>query len=169
MTSLTSAQIHLAVNHLPVFAALFATAALAAAVITRRSDARTLGLGLAVFAALSALPAYLSGEGAEDAVEHRAGVSETLIERHEDAAAWALGAMLAAGAVAAAGLAAARLRREDAARHLAVLSLIAALAASVVLARAAHFGGEIRHDEIRAAAAVVSADGGRSGRHADDD
>ena len=152
MTNLTSAQIHLAVNHLPVFAALFATAALAAAVISRRADARTLGLALTVFAGISALPAYLSGEGAEDVVEHRAGVSEALIERHEDAAAWGLGLVLAAGAVAAVGLTAVRLRRDNAARQMAVVSLLAALVALGALARAAHLGGQIRHDEIRAVA-----------------
>jgi hypothetical protein len=166
MTNLTSAQIHLAVNHLPVFAALFATAALAAAALIRRSDLRRLGLGLAVFAGLSVLPVYLSGEGAEETVEHRPGVSETLIERHEDAAGWALGAIVAAGAVAALGLGAVRLGREGAARHLTLLSLLVTLVASAALARTAHLGGQIRHDEIRAAAATAPA---AARRGADDD
>lgn len=166
MTSLTSAQIHLAVNHLPVFAILFASAALAAAAITRRSDVRLLGLALAVFAGFSALPAYLSGEGAEEGVEHRPGVSEALIERHEDAAAWGLAAILGAGAVAAPGLATVRLRRDAAAHRLTVASLLVAIVALGALARTAHLGGQIRHDELRAVAAAAPG-GAPSVRRAD--
>lgn len=156
----TSAQIHLAVNHLPVFAALFAIAVLAWAAARRRRDARLLGLGLVVFAAVSALPAYLSGEGAEEIVEDRLGVSEALIERHEDAAAQALVGLLIAGGIAAIGLAALRGRNEALGHALAMLSLLVLLIASALLVRAAHLGGQIRHDEIRAATATRIERGG---------
>lgn len=149
MFDLTPAHIHLAVNHLPVFAALLATATLSFAAVTGRANTRNQGFGLLVFAALSALPAYLSGEGAEEIVEHRPGVSEALIERHEEAADRALAVTLATGLVAAAALVAVRLRRAQAARALFAIALLASLASAGLMVQVAHLGGQIRHDEIR--------------------
>ena len=149
MISLTSAQIHLAVNHLPVVGALLATATLALAAVTRCAGARNLGFALLVFAALSALPAYFSGEGAEKIVEDRPGVSDTLIEHHEEAAARALAVTLGAGIIAAAALMAVRSRRERALRILFALALLSSLASTGLMGRVAHLGGQIRHDEIR--------------------
>jgi hypothetical protein len=171
MFDLTSAHIHLAINHLPVVGALLATGTLMLAALTRQGSTRNLGFGLLVFAALSALPAYFSGEGAEEMVEDRAGVSEGLIEHHEDAAAQALAATLAAGVVAAAALLAVRLRHERAVRTLFVIALFSSLASTGLMGRVANLGGQIRHDEIRSA----SADTGRLSHprearlHEDDD
>ena len=150
MLNLSSAQIHLAVNHLPVFALALATATLAVAVVSRRTNIRNLGLGLLVFAALSALPAYFTGEGAEEIVEHRPGVSETLIERHEQAAERTLAVTLAAGLLAATALVAVRLGRERVSRTLIVITMLSAVASTGLMGQVAHLGGQIRHDEIRA-------------------
>lgn len=174
MLNLTFAQIHLAVNHLPVFALALATTTLAVALVSRRASTRELGLGLLVFAALSALPAYFTGEGAEKIVEHRPGVSETLINRHEEAAERTLAVTLAAGGLAAVTLAVARLRRERASRALFTVVLLAALASTGLMGQVAHLGGQIRHDEIRSPTAAGAPHSGaqqghrRSG-HNDDD
>jgi len=153
MIPLTSAQIHLAVNHLPVFATLLAAVTLGLAAVTRRAGTRNLGLGLLVFAAASALPAYFSGEGAEKIVENRPGVTEALIERHEEAAGRALAVTIAAGLLAAAALVAVRLQREQAIRTLFAAALVSSLASTGLMGQVAHLGGQIRHDEIRSQAA----------------
>lgn len=149
MIDLTSAQIHLAVNHLPVVGALLGTATLAFAAVTRHAVSRNLGFGVLVFAALSALPAYFSGEGAEEIVENRPGVSEQLIERHEEAAEQALAVTIAAGILGAAALLAVRLRRDGVVKGLFAAALIASLASTGLMGQVAHLGGQIRHDEIR--------------------
>ncbi len=172
MLQLTSAQIHLAVNHLPVFAALLATATLAWAAVTRQAGTRNLGLALLVFAGLSTLPAYFSGEGAEEIVEHRPGVSEALIERHEAAAQRALTVTLVGGLIAGGGLIAVRGRRERALRVLSGIALLAALTSTGLMGQVAHLGGQIRHDEIRspgAAAETRGANQTRDGRARSDD
>jgi hypothetical protein len=91
----------------------------------------------------------MSGEGAEEVVEHRPGVSEALIDRHEDAASVALALTVLGGAIAAATLLAGRLGRQRAAQTLFAMALALSLADAAALAWAAHLGGEIRHDEIR--------------------
>jgi hypothetical protein len=149
MIDLTSAQIHLAVNHLPVLGALLGTAVLAFAAATRHAGSRNLGFGVLVFAALFALPAYFSGEGAEEIVEDRPGVSETLIERHEEAAEQALAVTIAAGILGAAALLAVRTRHDRAVKGLFTAALLLSLASTAMMAQVAHLGGQIRHDEIR--------------------
>jgi uncharacterized membrane protein len=155
MSPLTSAQIHLAVNHLPVVTALLALPLLLVG-LAGRATATRYGLGLLIVAALAAVPASLSGEGAEDAIESYPGVSERLIERHEDAAELALTATLIGGAIAAVA-AVAEWRAVRLALPLAGLALAAALVSAVLLGRAAHCGGQIRHQEIRADAGAVPA------------
>jgi len=167
MDLVNPAQLHLALTHLPVVGALLAAAALSIGALTRSPATRRAGLALLLFAALSAIPSYLTGEGAEEVVEDRPGVSEAIVERHEDAAGDALALVLLGGTVAAGSLLASRLGRERAARALFAGALALALVDSVVLGWVAHLGGEIRHDEIRVAAVGVRPAAG-SGEPGDD-
>lgn len=161
MDLMNPAQLHLALTHLPVVGALLAAATLSIGALTRSPAARRAGLALLLFAALSAIPTHLTGEGAEEIVEDRPGVSEAIIERHEDAAGYALVLVLLGGVVAAGSLVAARLGWEQSARALFVGAVAVALVDTVVLGWVAHLGGEIRHDEIRVAAAGAGSPAGR--------
>jgi hypothetical protein len=150
------AQLHLALTHVPVVTALLAAATLVIAAVGRGPSTRRFGLVLLLVAGLAAVPAFLTGEGAEQVVEDRAGVSESVIERHEEAAELALALLLGGAAVAAAALVAGRLRHDAAARALFAAALLLALADATVLGWVAHLGGEIRHDEIRLASQAGS-------------
>lgn len=165
MDLMNPAQLHLALTHLPVVGALLAAATLSIGAVTRSPATRRAGLALLLFAGVSAIPTHLTGEGAEEIVEERPGVSEAIIERHEDAAGYALALVLLGGAVAAGSLLAARLGREQAARALFAGAVALALVDTVVLGWVAHLGGEIRHDEIRVAAvgAGTTASAGEAG------
>lgn len=145
------AQLHLALTHLPVVGVLLAAATLALSAVRRSPSTRQFGLVLLLFAGLSAVPTYLTGEGAEEIVEDRRGVSERIIERHEAAADVALGLVLLGGAVAVASLAATARGRRRAAGLLFAVALGLSLVDTVVLTWVAHLGGQIRHDEIRGA------------------
>lgn len=147
----SSAQLHLALTHLPVVAALLAAATLVVAAVTGARATRRFGLVLLVVAGASAVPAYLTGEGAEEIVEHRPGVVEAIVERHEEAAEKVLLLTVGAALIAAGALVASRARRERLARALFHAALVIALADGAALAWVAHLGGEIRHDEIRLA------------------
>jgi hypothetical protein len=60
------------------------------ALLRKSEELKRVSLGVFVFTALIVLPFYFTGEPAEEVVEHLPGVAEPLIERHENAALFAL-------------------------------------------------------------------------------
>jgi hypothetical protein len=143
---MNAAHLHLLLNHAPVFGVLFALVLLGLARIRRSEELARIGLGALVVSGLAAAAAMVTGEPAEHAVEHLAGISEPAIEAHEEAAELAAIATYAGAVIALAALA---LRRRIAlAGHLRLLALVAALAAFGLMARTANLGGQIRHPEI---------------------
>lgn len=151
---MNAAHLHLALNHLPVLGALFGALLLAIA-LTRRSDelARA-GLGVLVVAALLSIAVLRSGDAAEDQVEDIPGVSESMIEEHEEAAEAAAVGLGLAGVVSLAGLVLFR-RAPRLPRGWTVAALVLAVVASGLMGRAANLGGRIRHSEIRSPAGAA--------------
>ena len=145
---MSAAHLHLILNHAPLFGIVFATLGLAWALIGKNDGVARAGLGLLVLAGILVLPVYLSGEDAEDIVEHQVGVSETAIEAHEDAA---LGAAVAVGIVGAVALLLlVGFRTKAVPRSATTLALVLALAAGGWIGYVANLGGQINHPEIRA-------------------
>ncbi|MPZ20825.1 MAG: hypothetical protein GEV06_23395 [Luteitalea sp.] len=98
--------------------------------------------------ALLAVPVYLSGEPAEEAIEHLAGVSEALIEQHET---WAAGALVGVEGLGVLGLIGLFLLRRNPVlptRFLGTTAIVLIIT-TAVLAWTANLGGQIRHTEIR--------------------
>lgn len=153
-----AAHVHLALNSAPAFFVSLGLAVFAAAAVLGRSRWEGGALGLFVAAALFVLPVYFTGEPTEHLVKGMAGVSAALIHRHEDAAQLTLTALLVLGALAGLGLAL-ELARRARPWPLRAATVLAALVAVALSLRTTHFGGEIRHPEIRweAAEAVDAA------------
>ncbi|HEU4698455.1 MAG TPA: hypothetical protein VFS40_04705 [Gemmatimonadales bacterium] len=160
---MNAAHLHLLLNHAPVFGVFFALVLLGLARLRRSDDLARVGLLALVASALAALAAMLTGDPAEHAVEHLAGVSEHAIHAHEEAAELAAVVTYVGGGAALAALA--FFRRPALRRPLSGLALLIALAAFGLMARTANLGGQIRHPEIAgpapAAAATAAADAGR--------
>jgi len=153
-----AAQVHLLLNHLPVTGSLVACLVLLSGMILKNASVRKTGLSLLVFAALTSIPAFLSGEPAEEMMEERPGVSESIMHDHEEAAEAALVMALVNGGIAAAGL---LLTRRTGApdswvRNLKGASLFLGLLTVGAMGRAAHLGGLIKHDELREDASAAS-------------
>ncbi|MBK8310864.1 MAG: hypothetical protein IPL04_08175 [Chitinophagaceae bacterium] len=83
---MNSAQIHLALNHMPLLLSLLGGILLIIGMIKKNASFKSLSLYLLVAAALFTAPVYLTGEGTEEMVEHLNGVNESAIEKHEDMA-----------------------------------------------------------------------------------
>jgi hypothetical protein len=152
---MNAAHLHLIWNHIPVAGSIFASLLLILALLKHSDELKKAALWFFVLVALLAIPAYVTGGQAEKVVEHLPGVTEAIIDRHEDAAKVALILILAVGVVALSGLV--TLRSRPAPQWFAVLVLTLALAAGGALAWTANLGGEIRHTEIRSDALATPA------------
>jgi uncharacterized membrane protein len=148
------AHLHLALNHVPVIGIVLAILLLGAAVVRRNQELTRVSYWLVLSLAIVTLAVYLTGEPAEELVEDLAGVSEPLIESHEEAALIATVGMSLLGLVAAVGL---RRRQSDAHRSawFPMMMLILSVSVGALMAWTANLGGQIRHSEIRSAAAAV--------------
>lgn len=62
-------HLHLLLNHLPVVGTICGAGLLAFTLSRRSNDLKRAALGLLVISALVAIPAYLTGEPAEDGVK----------------------------------------------------------------------------------------------------
>ncbi|MCB0404743.1 MAG: hypothetical protein KDD51_08135 [Bdellovibrionales bacterium] len=140
------AQIHLALNHLPIGLVLVGVPLLLIALWKKSPELRSAALVILVLAAVVSIPAFLSGEPAEEIIEHMPGVSGRLIHEHEEAGEFAL---ILSGILGIAALAVLFFQRK---RQLpvGVFAGIAALGVVSLFAflRTAHLGGVVRHPEI---------------------
>jgi hypothetical protein len=144
---MSAVQVHLALNHLPVFGSLIAVLLLAYALMAGKEEVRKAALALLVLLGLASPIVYYSGEWSEDPVEEM-GVSHDAIEEHEEAAKWAFPLLLAQGILAAAALVLSLLPDSRRLRSRASwAALLVSLLAFVSSARTAHTGGLIRHAE----------------------
>jgi uncharacterized membrane protein len=141
------AHLHLILNHLPVLGTVFGLAALAVGLRKPSEDLKRFALVAFATSALLAVPAYLTGEPAEDGVKRLPGMAVAAVERHEEAAGAALGAVLALGVLALTGLIIFRHHR-PVAKWSAVTSLLGAVVVSGLMGWTANLGGRIRHPEI---------------------
>ncbi len=163
---MSAAYVHLLLNHVPILGTMAGMLLLTYALARRSQELIRASLAALVLAALITIPVYLTGEPAEELVEHRPEVSERIIERHEEAAEAAAIGLGILGALSLAGLALYRPPR-DVPRGFVALTLALAVVASGLMARAGHLGGQIRHAEIRSPESGASAK--PASRHHDDD
>jgi hypothetical protein len=116
-----------------------------------------------------AVATFLTAEPAEEAVEGLTGVSESLVERHEEAA---LLATIILGAFGGLSLGALLwFRRRALPRAVTLLLLAVALVPTGAMAWTANLGGQIRHTEVRpGATAAGPVEAGRAeGKRAEHD
>jgi hypothetical protein len=153
---LSPIHVHLMLNHLPLFGTIAAALLLAWGLIRRSAEVTRLGLLAAVLVALSTIPVYLTGEPAEHRLRELVpDMDRDLAHEHEERAEIGFIAVLVAGALAAAALWLGR-RAERPGRGLPTVVLLALVVCFGLFAWAALIGGQIRHTELRATAAVVA-------------
>jgi xanthine/uracil permease len=139
-------HIHLAINHSPLYATLFAFFFVLIGTIMRNRSIITAGLIIAIIAALCAIAADFTGDQASDIIDHSppiAGVDKTLIGVHDQAATWAVTSTCICGGVAVIAF---FFRR----RWLEILLIVLLAWSFAVVARTALLGGRIHHPEVRA-------------------
>ena len=80
---MNAAQIHLALNHAPLFLSIIGGGILILGMIKKNESFKNLSLYFLIAAALFTVSVFLTGEGTEELVEKLPGVNETAIEEHE--------------------------------------------------------------------------------------
>ncbi len=153
------AHIHLLLNHFPTIGTIIGGGLFLFALVTKSDDLKRASLVVLLGISLIAIPTYMSGNGAQEAIKTLPGVSKSLIETHEGAALVAMGFMELTGAFAWLGLWQFRRLARVPRWNLAVI-LILTLVTLGLMTRAANIGGEIRHAEIRAAEEAVTPEAG---------
>lgn len=151
---MNQAHLHLVLNHLPILGVLFGLLVLAGGYLMKNKAVSRTGLGLFIVAALCAVPAYFTGEGAEETVENLPGVAESLMERHEELAGIFLGVVGLLGVLSLATFLA-DLKSAKITPVLYAATFAAALGAMAFGQQVGSSGGEIRHTEIRSGAVAA--------------
>jgi len=164
---MSAAHLHLLINHLPIVGGLLALALLLLA-LWRPAHLASAALVL-MLSGVGAGAALLTGEPAEEQVEHLPGVSEALIHEHEERAELAALLSVAAGLAAAGALATQRWSRLPGFALPALLALSSASAGAMVWTGAS--GGVIRHSELQSTGAIVAGalDEGSDDDHSSDE
>lgn len=143
------AHLHLVLNHLPITG--FCVTSVLALVAFFKVDLRRIAMMAVVVSGLLTLPAYMTGEPAEDLVKNHPelNISKDLIHNHEEAAQWAVSAGMLAGLLAAALLWLPMVTAVGF-RRLYPLALLVCLWATSVMVVTGLQGGKIHHPEISA-------------------
>jgi hypothetical protein len=144
---LPAAYAHLVLNHVPLIGTLAGAILLATGLVFSSSAVGRTGFAALALSALLAIPTYLTGKAAEDAVEELPGVEEERVDHHAEIAIFGLTSSLAIGVVALGSLWI--YRRRPVPRALLFIVMVLALIPFGALAWTADAGGEIRHPEIR--------------------
>jgi hypothetical protein len=166
---MNATHLHLILNHVPVFGSVVGLVLLAMASWRKSQELKKTAFGFFVAVALLSVPVYLTGEPAEDTVKSLPGVSKTIVEQHEEAAAVAFTGVIIMGLAGLAGLAASR-----GGRLIPAWFVSTTLGASVIVVTlvgwTAHLGGQVRHTEIRPGSSVsVEGSVGGGAQSKDDD
>lgn len=163
---MNDAHVHLLLTHIPLVGTIFGVLILAFALLAKKTEAATIGLGVFIISGLAAVAVYLTGEAAEEVVEELPGISEAIIERHEEAAIFALISSIVLGVIALAGLA---LYRNGVPRWLTSTTLVVAVVVSGIMGWTANLGGQINHPEIRSGTVESPVGGGAVEREHSED
>ena len=145
---MNGAHFHLVVNHLPIIIPMAALIVLILGLIIKSEVVKRTAYFLFVVGAICTMPAFASGEGAEEMAESLPGVTEQLIHEHEEKAeAFAL-LNYALGLISIVAVWASW-KQKSFAKWLSIVMLVLALVVIFKGREVGTSGGEIRHTEIR--------------------
>lgn len=140
-------HIHLLITHLPIFGSILGGVVLAQGLWTKSNQTIIAAYSLFIIAAIGATISYLTGEGAEEAVENIQGVAENMIDQHEDFAMISLISLLILGVLSIGGVLL-TIKNSPISRSVAFIILFISVISFGLVARTGYLGGQIRHTEI---------------------
>lgn len=142
-------HLHLLLNHFPIIGTIIGVGLFLVSFFGENEDLKRSSLIIFAVVALLTIPTFLSGFGADLAIEGQSNVSDKLVLRHEGSALLSFWFMLATGAFSLVGLWQLRYRSRPARWNIAVILLLSLLTVGL-MARTGNTGGDIRHPEVEA-------------------
>jgi uncharacterized membrane protein len=141
-------HLHLILTHFPIVGTIIGIGILAYGQFGKNDDVKKVALVTFVIMAILTIPVFLTGGEAEESVEHIAGVSEQLIENHEELAEKAIWLMGLLGVLSLINFFVI-IKKLSFAKTISLITLIVSLGTFGLFAKVGSTGGEIRHSEIR--------------------
>jgi uncharacterized membrane protein len=160
------AHLHLLITHLPIFGSILGAFVLGYGIWSKSNQTKIAAYGLFIISAIGTGIAYLTGEGAEEAVEELPGVVENLIKQHEEFAMFALVGLIVLGVSSLFSLYV-TIKNSIQVKTVALVTLFISIISFGLVARTGYLGGQIRHTEISSTA--VQNNGGQEKGEKDDD
>ncbi len=142
-------HIHLVLTHFPIIGTIVGSGILAYGQYSKNDSIKKVAFVTFVFMAIMTIPVFLTGEEAEETVEHLAGVSENLIEDHEELAEKAIWLMGLLGILSIVSFFAI-VKKLSFSKTISLATLLISLTTFALFAKVGNLGGQIRHSEIRA-------------------
>jgi uncharacterized membrane protein len=140
-------HLHLLLNHFPIIGTLIGSSIILCGIIKNQQQAKSIGATIFFVMAIIAIPVFLTGEPAEETVEHLQGISKSIIHDHEEAAELALWIMEIAGLFALVSLFF-QYKKSSIANNLFIITFVLTLISFAFMARTGYLGGQIRHTEL---------------------
>lgn len=144
---MNTTHLHLLLNHFPIIGTLIGSGLLLWGIVRKQNNLKSAGAAVLFIMAVIAIPVYTTGEPAEESVEGLPGVSEAMIELHENAATIAIWLLGITGLFSLAALIM-DFRKKTAAGFIFMVSFVLAVISFGAMARTGYYGGQIRHSEI---------------------
>lgn len=146
---MNGAELHLAINHLPIAATFFGILILIGGMTFANNGVKKTGLIMLIFAGLISIPTVASGEKAEDIIENM-GFGEEVhhaIHEHEEMAEAARWVSLGVAVLALLAFYFHQMKKAPA-KLFTILTLIGAIGSMIYFFYVAESGGEISHTEM---------------------
>ena len=140
-------HIHLMITHLPIVGSVLGAIVLAYGLWKTSIHTQISAYILFIISSIGSVVSYLTGEAAEDKVENIGGISENLVEQHEEFALIALIALVVLGIMSLIALVL-TLKKYSSIRIVGLITLLISLISFGLIAWTGYLGGRIRHTEI---------------------
>lgn len=141
-------HLHLVLTHFPIIGTIIGVFILAYGIYSKSESITKVALVIFVAMSLLTIPVFLTGEEAAETVENIAGISENIIEEHEELAEIAIWLMGALGVLSLISLLAI-IKKYVFSRIVILVTLITSLITTALFVQVGNLGGQIRHSEIR--------------------
>lgn len=145
---MNSAHLHLMLTHFPIVGIIIGILTLAYGQFANSDAIKKVALVMFIALAFLTIAVFLTGNEAEETVENLPGVSENLIENHEELAEKALWLMGFLGVLSIINFYVI-LKKLTYTKTINLITLIVSLGTFAVFAKVGNEGGKIRHTEIR--------------------